>query len=76
MKKNLAKLKNHFFSNVSYIIKDKLNRKINYYHRKNNRNNDNQYSSPYIKIMYIGVSGTGKSLINEMNGKTIVNSFY
>ena len=60
------------FCNVSYTFKDKLNSILNYYHRKNNGINENQYSSPYIKIMYVGVTGTGKStLINEMNGEKI-----
>ena len=64
--------KNILFSNISCNLKDKLNGVLNYYHRNNKGVINNPYYSPYIKIMYIGVTGTGKStMINEMNGEKI-----
>ena len=58
------------FANASNNVKDKLNKISNYYNRKNKGINNNNYTSPFIKIMYIGVTGTGKStMINEMNGE-------
>ena len=63
------------FANVSCSIKEKLNVVLNYYHRKTieiNKDNNSNYTSPFIKIMYIGVTGSGKStLINEMNGEKL-----
>ena len=60
------------FSNLSVSVKDKLNNIINYYHRKDVNTNQNKYYSPYIKFMYIGVTGTGKStMINEFNGEKL-----
>ena len=59
-----------FFANASNNVKDKLKKISNYYNRKNKGINNNNYTSPFIKIMYIGVTGTGKStMINEMNGE-------
>ena len=67
--------KNILFSNLSLNVKEKLNSVLNYYHRKNIQVNINPYYSPYIKIMYCGVTGTGKStLINEYNGEKIAYS--
>ena len=67
--------KNILFSNLSLNIKEKLNNILNYYHRKNTQVNINPYYSPYIKIMYCGMTGTGKStLINEYNGEKIAYS--
>ena len=64
--------KNILFTNISCNLKDKLNQILNYYHRENKGISNNIYYSPYIKIMYIGVTGTGKStMINEMNGEKI-----
>ena len=60
------------FSNLTNNFKDKLNKVINYYHRKDVEVKINPYFSPFIKIMYIGVTGTGKStMINEFNGEKI-----
>lgn len=60
------------FSNLACNFKDKLNKVINYYHRKDVEVKINPYFSPFIKIMYIGVTGTGKStMINELNGEKI-----
>ena len=60
------------FANASNNVKDKLNKISNYYNRKNKGINTNNYTSPFIKIMYIGVTGTGKStMINEMNGEKL-----
>ena len=64
--------KNLFFTNVSSNVKDKLNIISNYYNRKNKGINNSNYTSPFIKIMYIGATGTGKStMINEMNGEKL-----
>ena len=64
--------KNILFSNINCNVKEKLNSTLNYYHRKNVPIKSNPYSSPYIKIMYVGDTGTGKStLINEMNGEKL-----
>lgn len=55
---------------MSCNIKEKLNNILNYYHRKDVDVKINPYFSPFIKIMYIGVTGTGKStIINEFNGE-------
>ena len=67
--------KNILFSNLSMNVKEKLNGVLNYYHRKNTQVNINPFYTPYIKIMYCGVTGTGKStLINEYNGEKIAYS--
>ena len=61
-----------FFANTSSIVKDKLNKISNYYNSKNKGINNDSYTSPFIKIMYVGASGTGKStMINEMNGEKL-----
>ena len=60
------------FSNISNNVKTKLNNVSNYYHRKNVEIRYHPYNSSFIKIMYVGVTGTGKStLINELNGEKI-----
>lgn len=60
------------FSNLSFNVKEKLNNILNYYHRKDVDVKINPYFSPFIKIMYIGVTGTGKStIINEFNEEKI-----
>ena len=66
--------KNILFSDLSLNIKEKLNNILNYYHRKNIQVNINRYYSPYIKIMYCGVIGTGKrhSLMNIMEKKNCI----
>lgn len=60
------------FSNLTCDFKGELNKVINYYHRKDVEVKINPFFSPFIKIMYIGVTGTGKStMINELNGEKI-----
>jgi GTPase Era involved in 16S rRNA processing len=60
------------FSSISCNVKEKLNKVINYFHRKDIDVNNNPYHSPFIKIMFVGATGTGKStLINELNGEKI-----
>ena len=64
--------KNILFSNFEYNVKDKLNSVMNYYHRKDVSVKNFTYYSPYIKFMFVGVTGTGKStMINELNGEKI-----
>ena len=64
--------KNILFLNESSNIKERLNSVINYYHRKDVKIKINPYFSPFIKIMFIGEAGSGKStFINELNGKNI-----
>ena len=60
------------FANVSCSIKEKLNGVLNYYHKKTIKINNDNNEIPFIKIMYIGVTGIGKStMINEMNGEKL-----
>ena len=63
------------FINVSENINEKLNYILNYYHRKNVQIKNYLYSSPYIKIMFVGATGTGKStMLNELNGQKLAYS--
>lgn len=63
------------FINVSENINEKLNYILNYYHRKNMQIKNYLYSSPYIKIMFVGATGTGKStMLNELNGQKLAYS--
>ena len=60
------------FANVSCSIREKLNGVLNYYHKKTIKINNDNNEIPFIKIMYIGVTGIGKStMINEMNGEKL-----
>lgn len=64
--------KNILFSNFSIKVKERLNSIINYYHRKDVQIKLNPYYSPFIKIMYVGETGSGKStFINELNGEKL-----
>ena len=57
------------FINVSENINEKLNYILNYYHRKNMQIKNYLYSSPYIKIMFVGVTGTGKSTMLNVKSR-------
>ena len=49
-------------------MKEKLNHILNYYHKQCIYFYNNQFNYSFIKIMYIGITGSGKSsLINELN---------
>ena len=61
-----------FSPNEMEGLKEKLNLPLNYYNRKDWKVKNNPYYSPNIRIMYVGVTGTGKStLINQLNGKKL-----
>ena len=59
-----------FSRNEERDIREKLLYPFNYYNQKNLEVNNNPYYSPLIKIMYVGISGIGKStLLNQLNGE-------
>ena len=60
------------FGTISHNVKERLNDILNYFHRKNMQIKQSPFSSPFIKIMFVGATGTGKStMINELNGQKL-----
>ena len=63
------------FINLEFNLKDSLVKVVNYYHRKDIEIKTNDYYSPLITFMFIGLTGTGKStMINELNGEKLAYS--